>query len=227
MRAPTARLANVVRWVAAIGAFTSGCAMMQVPAPLQAVAPVEVDGARESGVVGPFTYELAWDGKFFRDRTDLREAWDFGVTFEGRALGSGTCRHGLHWPGQAVGDPPERSRDLGRSVECTLSSMTSTAPIALSLRPGGPGEELVGWVRRGADRIAVRASHEMEGGLFLTGRRMGFVLERGGVPWAAIQTVNDRRAWIPPLEPDTQDLLGLVIVALATIQPFTEEILTP
>jgi hypothetical protein len=213
--------------IAALLCVATGCAVMQVPQPLVDLGPVELDEDRTSGIVGPFTYELARDEKFFVNAQDRREVWDFGVTFEGRTLGSGTCRQQIRWPGQAVGDPPRRNSDLRLSLECDLRSLTSTPAITLSLQSDESGREWVGVVRRGVQRLSVSSTREIEGSRFPAAQRMGFIVEREGVPWAAIQTANTKQAWLPPPKPGEEDLLGLVIVALATARPFMEEILTP
>lgn len=193
-------LGTSARRLVVLLAGTAGCAVMQVPPPLRELKVVEVERARGSGVVGPFTYDLARDEAPFRDQTDLHEAWDFGVSLDGHTLGSGRCRHGLEWPRQAFGDPPERRRGLRRSVECTMASLTSTAAVVLSLQDGGPGEELVGFAERGKERVHVRASHEVEGGRFLTGNRMGF---RRGARGCALggDTDGQRRAGLAPTPP--------------------------
>lgn len=203
----------------------TGCAVMQVPSPLAAMGPVALEEDRNSGVVGPFRYEVARDDSLFVDSRDRRESWDFEVAFEGRALGSGSCRQAIRWPGQAVGERPRWGSDLRVALECELRSLTSTAAITLGLQSDDSGQDLAGIVRWRGERLEVSSTREVEGGRLPSPRRMGFIVARGGVPWAAIQTANRRQAWLPPTEPRSRDLLGLVVVALVTARPFTEEVL--
>lgn len=199
---------------------------MQVPAPLVERGPVSLEEDRRFGAVGPFTYEVDRDESLFVDAQDRRETWDFRVALKDRALGSGSCSQSIAWPGQAVGERPKWRSELRISLECDLSSLTSSAAITLSLRAEA-GQDLVGAARRGDVRVEVNSTREIEGSRFPSTQRMGFIVAREGVPWAAIQTSHPRQAWLPPLEPGTEDLLGLVVVALATARPFVEEILSP
>lgn len=215
--------------LAIVATFASACMTMGVPAPLVDLPSVPVEEKGGAGVIGPFSYEVAKERHPAFDlvvaRQDRHDSWDFWVSFMGREIGWGTCNQAIRWPMNLDEDRPKWRSDISVTLDCEMTTRTSTSAIKLALRQEAPGDDLAGSVVGGQGRVTVRSTRETKGGTVPTRFRMGYIVELEGVPWAAVQTIYPRMAWLPVPNPEGQqrDLLGLLIVALAGSEEFTEE----
>ncbi len=207
-------------------------ARMRVPEALAAVVPTDVAGHQVRTLNKPMTFGEYRAGS-------VREGFEFSWSVEAFGVRGGSARMRyrfvLEAPEGGTREVECRNRAIeawrkGWSVELTDAF---TPRLACGIHAGGRTLRLVLGSKTGRDLrgalmgaegeaplLALRSIHALEGSPLPLEEPAGYVLERGGVAVAAVETLNRGRVWLAPeLDAELREIAAATAAALLLYKP--------